>query len=78
MPSVQRSVVIARPVDEVFGYFADPMTGKEWRTALAEVSARLDLPLGVTRVPKGRSRLAPSSGSGSPAPEVAPSRLTSG
>ncbi|HEX6054748.1 MAG TPA: SRPBCC family protein [Intrasporangium sp.] len=47
MPSVQRSVVIARPVDEVFGYFADPMTGTEWRTALAEVSAEGPVAVGT-------------------------------
>ena len=47
MPSVQRSVVIARPVDEVFGYFADPMTGTEWRTALAEISAEGPVAVGT-------------------------------
>lgn len=39
MPSVQRSVVIARPVDEVFAFFADPTKGLTWRPALVEASA---------------------------------------
>jgi uncharacterized protein YndB with AHSA1/START domain len=47
MPSVQRSIVIARPVDEVFDYFADPTTGTEWRSSLAEVSAEGPVAVGT-------------------------------
>ncbi|WP_334685025.1 SRPBCC family protein [Intrasporangium calvum] len=32
MPTVERSVVIACPVDEAFAYLADPTNGREWRT----------------------------------------------
>ena len=31
MPSAQRSVRIARPVDEVFAFFADPANETRWR-----------------------------------------------
>ncbi len=48
MPSINRVIVIARPVDEVFAFFADPSTGTQWRPALAEVSA--DGPVAVGTV----------------------------
>lgn len=48
MPAVERSVVIARPLDVVFAFVADPTNGRAWRTSLAEVSA--DGPLAVGTV----------------------------
>ena len=48
MPAVERSVVIARPVDEVFAFLADPTNGRAWRSSLAEISA--DGPLAVGTV----------------------------
>ena len=48
MPRVERSVVIARPVEVVFAFFADPTKGLQWRSGLAEVSA--DGPVAVGTV----------------------------
>lgn len=47
MPSVERSIVIARPVEEVFAFFADPTKGLQWRSALAEVSAEGPVAVGT-------------------------------
>lgn len=47
MPSAQRSVVIARPADEVFAFFADPTTGTQWRSGLSEVSAEGPVAVGT-------------------------------
>lgn len=52
MPSAQRSVVIARPVDEVFAFFADPTRSTQWRSHVKEVSA--DGPVAVGTVYRQR------------------------
>lgn len=39
MPSAQHSVVINRPVEEVFAFFTDPSNDPKWRTHLKEISA---------------------------------------
>lgn len=38
MPSVQRSIIINRPVDEVFAFFTEPANERRWRTHVKEVS----------------------------------------
>jgi uncharacterized protein YndB with AHSA1/START domain len=39
MPSAQRSVVINRPVEEVFAFFTDPSNELTWRTHVKEIAA---------------------------------------
>jgi uncharacterized membrane protein len=39
MPSAQRSIVVDRPVDQVFAFFTDPSNELKWRTHLKEVVA---------------------------------------
>ena len=39
MPSAQHSVVINRPVDQVFAFFTDPSNELKWRPHLKEVTA---------------------------------------
>ena len=38
MPSAQRSIIINRPVDEVFAFFTEPANERKWRTHVKEVS----------------------------------------
>lgn len=38
MPSAQHSVVINRPVEEVFAFFADPSNDLKWRTHVKEIA----------------------------------------
>ena len=40
MPQAQRSVVIDRPVEEVFAFFADPANDLRWRPSIKEVAAQ--------------------------------------
>ena len=39
MPEATRTLVIDRPVDEVFAFFANPANDKKWRPGVKEVSA---------------------------------------
>jgi uncharacterized protein YndB with AHSA1/START domain len=39
MPSAQRTLVIARPVSEVFAFFTDPDNDPRWRSAVKEIRA---------------------------------------
>jgi uncharacterized protein YndB with AHSA1/START domain len=39
MPSAQRTLVIARPVDTVFAFFTDPDNDPKWRPAVKEIKA---------------------------------------
>jgi hypothetical protein len=39
MPSAKHSVVIDRPVSEVFGYVLDGATGPAWRPSVADILA---------------------------------------
>ena len=39
MPSAQRTIVIDKPVDEVFAFFTDPANDLRWRTHVKEVSS---------------------------------------
>ena len=59
MPSAQRTIVINRPVDEVFAFFTDPANERTWRTHLQEVSASGPIAVGsrihqVVKGPGGR------------------------
>jgi uncharacterized membrane protein len=59
MPSSQRSVVINRPIDDVFDFFADPSNDSRWRTHVQEVSVGGPVDVGsrihqVVRGPGGR------------------------
>jgi uncharacterized protein YndB with AHSA1/START domain len=59
MPSAQHSVVINRPVDEVFAFFTDPSNERTWRTQLKEAAAEGPVGVGsrvhqVVRGPAGR------------------------
>ncbi len=51
MPSAQSSVVINRPLGEVFDFFIDPSNESRWRTHLKEVSA--SGPVGSSAGPPG-------------------------
>lgn len=55
MPSAQRSVVINRPVDQVFAFFTEPSNELTWRTHLKEVTAQGPIAVGsrVHQVVKG-------------------------
>ena len=55
MPSAQRSVVINRPVEDVFAFFTDPSNEPRWRTHLKEVAAQGPVAVGsrVHQVVKG-------------------------
>jgi uncharacterized membrane protein len=55
MPAAQRSIVIHRPVDQVFAFFTDPANELRWRTHLKEVSASTPIDVGsrVHQVVKG-------------------------
>lgn len=39
MPSAQRTIVIGRPVDDVFAFFTDPSNDPRWRPQVKEISA---------------------------------------
>jgi len=39
VPSAQRSVVVDRPVDEVFAFFTDPSNDRAWRSHVKEIAA---------------------------------------
>jgi uncharacterized protein YndB with AHSA1/START domain len=59
MPSAQRSVVINRRREEVFGFFTDPSNESRWRPHLKEVSASGPISVGsrihqVVKGPGGR------------------------
>jgi uncharacterized protein YndB with AHSA1/START domain len=40
MPSAQRTIVIARPLDGVFAFFTDPANDRSWRPAVKEISTQ--------------------------------------
>lgn len=62
MPSAQRSVVIDRPVDQVFAFFTDPSNELKWRPHLKEVTAQGPIGVGsrVHQVVKGPGRGIPA------------------
>ncbi|MDX6366673.1 MAG: hypothetical protein QOK30_1749 [Nocardioidaceae bacterium] len=39
MPKAQRTIVIDRPVDQVFAFFCDPSNDLKWRTHAKEIAA---------------------------------------
>lgn len=39
MPSAERTIIIMRPITEVFAFFSNPANDPEWRTHLKEVRA---------------------------------------
>ncbi|GAB3046362.1 hypothetical protein GCM10027052_31410 [Parafrigoribacterium mesophilum] len=39
MPHVQRRIVIDRPADQVFAFFADPVNDSKWRSHVKEITA---------------------------------------
>ena len=59
MPSAQHTVVIDRPVDEVFAFFTDPSNELEWRQHVKEIAAEGPIAVGsrihqVVKGPGGR------------------------
>lgn len=59
MPSAQRTIVINKPVEEVFAFFTDPSNDDRWRMHLKEVSAEGPIAVGsrihqVVKGPAGR------------------------
>ena len=60
MPAAERSIVIARPVEEVFAFFTDPANDPRWRSGVASIEASRPLAVGTVvsqrvKVPGGRS-----------------------
>jgi uncharacterized membrane protein len=39
MPSAERTIVIRRPIGDVFAFFADPANDQRWRSHVKEISA---------------------------------------
>jgi uncharacterized protein YndB with AHSA1/START domain len=39
MPEAQRTIIIDRPVDQVFAFFTDPSNDLKWRTHAKEIAA---------------------------------------
>ena len=48
MPSAERTVTIAAPVEKVFAFFADPSNDKAWRPGVKEIGARGEVGVGTT------------------------------
>ena len=48
MPSAQRTIVIDRPPDQVFAFFADPANDRAWRPYVKEISAEGSAGVGAT------------------------------
>jgi uncharacterized protein YndB with AHSA1/START domain len=48
MPSAQRSILIARPPEQVFAFFTDPSNDQRWRPHVKEVAAEGVLRVGAT------------------------------
>lgn len=46
MPAAERTIIVDRPVDDVFAFFTDPMNERRWRTHLKEVSVDGPVTLG--------------------------------
>jgi uncharacterized protein YndB with AHSA1/START domain len=40
MPSAERTIVIDRPPDQVFAFFADPANDRAWRPHVKEIAAQ--------------------------------------
>jgi uncharacterized protein YndB with AHSA1/START domain len=40
MPSASRSIVVSRPVEEVFAFFTDPANDQKWRPHVKEMAAQ--------------------------------------
>jgi uncharacterized membrane protein len=47
VPSARRTIVINRPVDEVFAFFTDPSNELSWRSHLKEVSVQSPVTTGA-------------------------------
>lgn len=47
MPSAQRTVVINRPLEDVFAFFTDPGNDRRWRPHVREISATGPLAVGA-------------------------------
>jgi hypothetical protein len=48
MPSAERTIVIDRPPDQVFGFFADPANDRAWRSHVKEIAALGPAGIGAT------------------------------
>ena len=48
MPSATRTIVIDRPADQVFAFFADPANDRRWRPHVKEISATGPIGVGST------------------------------
>lgn len=59
MPAAQHSVLVDRPVEQVFAFFTDPSNDLTWRSHVKEIEAQGPLAVGtrVHQVVKGRVRL---------------------
>ena len=47
MPSASRSIVVGRPVEEVFAFFSDPANDQKWRPHVKEIAAQGPLAVGA-------------------------------
>jgi uncharacterized membrane protein len=47
MPSVQRTITIAAPIDKVFAFFTDPENDPKWREELVEATAEGPMAVGT-------------------------------
>lgn len=63
MPQAERSIVIRRPLSEVFAFFADPENDRQWRTGVKEISRQSGVGVGAVY----RQRLAGPGGRPIPA-----------
>ncbi|MEA2605562.1 MAG: hypothetical protein QOI00_319 [Chloroflexota bacterium] len=48
MPSAERTIVIDRPPDQVFAFFADPANDRAWRPHVKEIAAQGPAGVGAT------------------------------
>jgi uncharacterized membrane protein len=48
MPAARRTIVIDRPVDQVFAFFADPGNDQRWREHVKEIAAEGPVGMGST------------------------------
>jgi uncharacterized protein YndB with AHSA1/START domain len=48
MPEARRTIVIDRPADEVFAFFADPSNDPKWRPIVKEIATETPIRVGST------------------------------
>jgi Polyketide cyclase / dehydrase and lipid transport len=56
MSKIERSIVIDRPIDEVFSFVREPGNDSAWQTTLIDSARVDDGPIGVGTQVRGRRR----------------------